>query len=387
MNYELLEVTSKSLEDDFYQVPMVLFGNDPHFIPVPKQLQVAIFDEKSNKRLQYMRLKRWVLLKNGKLSGRIAAFDHPKPAQDEKSGGFGFFDCIADEKAAAMLLDAAENQLQSWGVDFVDGPIQPGENDRFWGLLAEGFGRPSFGTNWNPPYYQRFLEQSGYVPYYDQITNALHLEQGLPDRFFKIAAWVRQKGRVEVTQFSFASKDYYAKSVAHIYNNAWHEFENFQPKQPQDVLHEISQLGTVLKEDLVWFAHIGGEAAAFMMMIPDLNQYFAQVKGNLNGWGKLKFWWASQRQRPTRLKIVVMGVTQKYQKFGLESVLIDAAYQWVKKHYPAINEVELAWVGDFNEPMLAIHRAAGAKLLRRHITFRKSLNDELVVKKFEIKTD
>lgn len=386
MNYRLVEVTTAGLALDFYRVPSLLFGKDSQFVAVPDQMQAAIFDPKKNKHLQHIRLKRWILLKDEKVAGRIAVFDHPKPANDEVAGAIGFFDCINDGYAASLLFDTAESQLLEWGVVFVDGPIQPGENDRFWGLLVEGFKRTSFGTNWNPPYYRAFFEQAGYVPYYDQITNYIRLPDGLPERFFKIAAWVRQKGKVHVSHLQFSKKRFYAQAVADVYNNAWNQFENYKEKSVKDVLNEMQQLGDVLKEDLVWFAHIEGEAAAFMMIIPDLNQYFAKLNGRLNVWGKLKFWLMTRWSRPQRLKIVVLGVHQKYQKLGLESVLIEASYRWVKKHYPTTKEVELAWVGDFNEPMLAIHMAAGAQLLRRHITFRKSLHDDVQVKKFEIKT-
>lgn len=387
MSYRLVEVTSESLERDFYRIPKLLFGHDDQFVAVPHQIQASVFDPQKNNYLKQLRLKRWVLLKDAKLVGRIAVFDHPKPAVGEHAGAIGFFDCINNDDAASLLFDVAERQLQSWGLDLVDGPIQPGENDRFWGLLVEGFQRVSFGTNWNPPYYSSFFEKAGYVPYYDQITNCIKLSEGLPERFFKIASWVRHRGKVQVSHFKFAQQAYYAESVAHIYNQAWTHFENFKEKSAKEVLNEIKQLGIVLKEDLIWFAHVEGEAAAFMMIIPDLNQYFARLKGNLNIWGRLAFWFALQFGQPERLKIVVMGVNKKYQKLGLESVLIDTAYHWVKKHYPFTKEVELAWVGDFNEPMLAIHQASGAHLLRRHITFRKSLKADMHIKKFEIKTD
>jgi len=43
----------------------------------------------------------------------------------------------------------------------MDGPINFGENDNFWGLLVEGFVPPSYGMNYNPPYYQSFLSTMG----------------------------------------------------------------------------------------------------------------------------------------------------------------------------------------------------------------------------------
>jgi hypothetical protein len=35
------------------------------------------------------------------------------------------------------------------------------------------------------------------------------------------------------------------------------------------------------------------------------------------------------------------------------------------------DELELSWVGDFNDKMLAIHQATGATFGKRHLTLRK----------------
>lgn len=387
MNFWITEVVSPADVHLFYTLPVKLFGHEPNFIAVPESMQDDIFNPERNKRMQYLRCKRWLLWKDGELLGRVAAFDHPKPASGEEAGAIGFFDCINNAEGAARLFEVAEKQLREWGAKLIDGPIQPGENDQYWGLLVEGFGKPSFGTNWQPPYYQSFYESAGFVPYYEQITNYIKLKDGLPERFFKIAAWVRQKGKVEIRHFQFANKKFFAQSAAHVYNHAWHMFDNFKPMLPEQMLQELGRLRQVLREDLVWFAYIGGEPAAFMLMLPDLNEIFEKTKSQLNLWGKWRFWWLNKLKRMRRLKIVVMGVHASYQKLGLESVLIEAAYDRVKAHYPSVEEVELAWVGDFNEPMKALHAAAGARPLRRHITFRKALDHSILIKKFEIKTD
>lgn len=387
MNFWITEVVSAMDARQFYALPEKLFGHEPNFIAIPEQIQADIFNTVRNKRLQFLRLKRWIVWREGEAVGRIAAFDHPKPAAGELAGAIGFFDCINHPDAAARLFETADRQLKDWGLNVVDGPIQPGENDQYWGLLVEGFGKPSFGTNWHPPYYRQFFESAGYVPYYDQITNYIRLKDGLPDRFFKIAAWVRQKGKAEIRHFDPKHKRFYAQSVAHVYNHAWHMFDNFKPMLPEQVMQELDRLKVVLRHDLVWFAYIAGEPAAFMLMMPDINDIFAKTKSKLDMWGKLRFWQLNRPSKIKRLKIVVMGVHAAYQKLGLESALIQAAYEKVKLHYRSVEEVELAWVGDFNEPMKALHRAAGASLLRRHITFRKALDPSIQIKKFEIKTD
>ena len=49
----------------------------------------------------------------------------------------------------------AEAWLNEQGMEAVDGPINFGEKDKFWGLLVDNFDDlPSYGMNYNRPYYR-----------------------------------------------------------------------------------------------------------------------------------------------------------------------------------------------------------------------------------------
>jgi hypothetical protein len=96
--------------------------------------------------------EKWVI-------GRIAAFTNSKyinKGTDFKTGGIGFFDCINDQAVADVLFDTAKAWLQSKGMEAMDGPINFGDRDKWWGLMVEGFDdEPMYGMSFNPPYYER----------------------------------------------------------------------------------------------------------------------------------------------------------------------------------------------------------------------------------------
>jgi len=75
----------------------------------------------------------------------------------------------------------------------MDGPINFGENDKFWGLLIEGFKPPSLGMNYNPPYYQKLFESYGFEKSYDQLTNFIDVKSDMTERMRKISEWVMKK--------------------------------------------------------------------------------------------------------------------------------------------------------------------------------------------------
>ncbi|NVK85920.1 MAG: GNAT family N-acetyltransferase, partial [Cytophagia bacterium] len=60
------------------------------------------------------------------------------------------------------------------------------------------------------------------------------------------------------------------------------------------------------------------------------------------------------------------------QNMGLESVLTYRAFQHTITK-TKVRDIELSWVGDFNEKMLAIHKGLGAEPSKKHITYRLEL--------------
>ncbi len=96
--------------------------------------------------------------------GRIAAFINKKyknKGDDVPVGGIGFFECINDQDAADMLFDVAKHWLLQQGMEAMDGPINFGERDRWWGLVVEGFQTTVYCMNYNPPYYKDCLKIMG----------------------------------------------------------------------------------------------------------------------------------------------------------------------------------------------------------------------------------
>ena len=124
----------------------------------------------------------FLLTTKGKPIGRIAAFINNKKADtfDQPTGGCGFFECINSQDAANMLFDTAKAWLQSGGMKAMLGPINFGENDMWWGLLIEGFSRPYYGMNYNPPYYKQLFENYGFTVSYEQISNRIDPQKRPP---------------------------------------------------------------------------------------------------------------------------------------------------------------------------------------------------------------
>ena len=373
MEYRLIPVTDKRTRKQFHDVMREIYKNDINFICPPDKIIEGIFTPGENVFFNHGEATRWILLdQNNKLAGRVAAFINRKKAFTFQvpTGGMGFFECVNDYKAAEILFENCRAWLAERGMEAMDGPINFGENDNFWGLLVEGFMPQSFGMNYNPPYYKTFFERYGFTVYFEQVTNMLDLTKPFPERFWKIADWVRQKQEYNFRHFSYKETEKFISDFMEIYDDAWQFHENFTPTDPQAIRLMLAELKSVLVPEFVWFAYHGNEPIAFELMLPDINQLFRYFNGKVNWWGKLKVALKGKKRIFTRTRIVIMGVKPKYQKSGIESALFWHMDTVMKKN-PQYTEIELSWVGDFNPKMRMLHEAVGGKFSKRHITYRK----------------
>lgn len=368
----IIEVKDKATAKEFISCPRSFYKDDPNFIsPLDNDIE-SIFDPEKNIYHSHGICKRWISKDdNGKTTGRIAAFiNHVKNTNpSEIIGGVGFFETIDDKKTAFALFDTAKNWLQQNGAIAMDGPINFGENDKYWGLLVEGFVPPSMGMNYNPPYYKKFFEDYGFVKQYDQFTNILYVDKPFPERFTKIADWIANKPEYKFVHLEKNNIDKFAADFREIYNDGWSEFENFTPIDLTTIKQSFREMKPIVDEKIIWFAYFNEEPIAFIVALPDVNVLLKPLRGKMTLINKLRFLWLKKTTTIDRIRFIVMGCKKKFQNKGIESGLIRQIQLEVVPRN-TIKEVELAWVGDFNKKMMALHEATGATREKVHATYR-----------------
>ena len=366
------EVISFSENQDFLNFPKKLYKNNPDWVcPLDKDIE-EIFDPSLNRNFENGEAKRWLLLDDsGKIIGRIAAFyTHKSLVQpDIKSGGIGFFECIHDQHAANILFDKAKTWLQEIGFEAMDGPINFGERDKFWGLLVQGFKNPSYQENFNFPYYRELFETYGFKQIFEQTTSEINFDLFKKDRLEKPYDRVSKNPAYSFEHFKMNQLEKFSSDFIEIYNKAWEKRIDFEPltqKRMETTLHSIKP---ILIEEGIWFAYANNEPAGFFVNVIDVNQIFKHLNGKLDLWGKIKFVWFKKFGNVNRIRGIVFGVVPKYQNLGLETAMIMKVFNSMKK-FPKIQSAELSWIGDFNPKMHSLFNAVGAKSTKIHYTYR-----------------
>lgn len=370
---EVIQVNDKQSADMFYSLPEIIYKNDKNYIHQLRVLVEETFNPAKNKKFKLGDARRWILYKNRKPVGRIAAFYDSDYAggYEQPTGCIGFFECINDTEAANLLFDTAKHWLEKNGMQAMDGPVNFGENFFNWGLLKQGYKPQTFGMQYNPPYYNQLFENYGFKTYYDQYSYTLDITSpDLPERFWKIAAWVAKKPGYSFEHFSFKNQDKYIRDFIEIHKQAWSNHGNYKPAHFSELKEIIRSAKLLIDEEFMWYVYHEGKPIAFFMMILDLNQIIGKLKtGQLNWWQKLKVLYYKKRKTINRCRVVVMGVTPPFQGKGIESGIFYQLKKVMLKR-PWFTEMEMSWVGDFNPKMNALFKSLGANHSLTHATMR-----------------
>jgi len=370
---KLIEVTSQNEVKLFHKVPSVIYRSDSNWIPHIESDIEKIFDPERNKLFVNGKAIRWVAVNTqGEIVGRIAAFVNPKTSNtfQQPTGGVGFFESINNQSVANFLFDTAKRWLQDNGMAAMDGPINFGEKQEFWGLLVDNFTSPSsYMMNYNLEYYKDLFENYGFQVYYFQYIFKRDLYVPAQPVFVRKYNQMNSDPNYRISNARKMTTDQIAADFRTVYNGAWGKHDNFKEMAESTAKKVAKSLKPIMDPDIVVFVYYNDEPIAFYINIPELNEIFKYVNGKLNLWNKLKVWYHLKRKTPKTMVGIVFGVVQEFQGKGIEGAMI----KWTEENIVTLNrydETIMTWIGDFNPKMIRVCENLGAEKFRTLATYR-----------------
>ncbi len=385
MNIE--QVRNKQTEKAFLRVAVEMYNNDLNWIrPLDKDIEL-VFDKDQNKAFRFGEIIRWILKnEQGKLIGRIAAFVNKKyktKGDDVPVGGVGFFECINDQNAANLLFDTAKQWLQSKDMEAMDGPINFGERDRWWGLQVEGFQQPLYCMNYNPPYYQQLFETYGFQNFFNQYCYSMRVQDQLPEKFFKRHDELSKDPNYKATHIQKNQLEKFARDFTTVYNKAWAGHAGLKQMDEKTAIIMFNKMKPVMDERISWFTYYKDEPIAIWLNIPDLNQLFKYLNGRFDLFAKLKFLWVKLTKRNKKFTGIIFGIVPEFQGKGIDAFMIVEAAKIIQ-HQLAYDDYEMQWIGDFNPKMMNIALGINAHISRKLITYRYLFDREKEFKRHPV---
>ncbi len=370
----LVEVKTAIDVKRFINFPVSLYRNEKCWIrPLDSDIK-AVFDPELNSSFKTGSCICWLAIQNKKVVGRMAAFVTRKTTikgMNKTMGGIGFFECINDQKVADLMFDAGREWLGQQGCTYMDGPVNFGNRDKWWGLLTKGYEmEPNYQFNYNFPYYKKLFENYGFKIYYEHYTFIRDLDMPVHEKLIRKAEIVHERGNYEVQKLDRRRIREQTRHIVEVYNRAWVKHEGVTPITEEQGHQIMSRVKPILDEELIYIAYYKSEPVGMYFNIPDVNQFIKHLNGKINLLGKIKFAWYKWQKKNRKILGFLFGIVPEHQGKGVDGLMIEAMYNTGLRLQPKYRTIEISGIGDFNRKMIIVVKQVGGEIKKVHSTYR-----------------
>lgn len=359
---------------EFIELPFRLHGTSPQWVPPLRFERRQFLHPKRNVFFRHGDAQLFLARRDGRVVGRISAqvnraFD-AQHTDEPPTGMFGFLEFEEDPEAVSALLDAAGAWVAAQGRERMLGPMDFTMNDES-GVLIEGFEREAMIRQpWQPPYYQRILEDLGLQKAMDLFMWELQIEDRASMRpiLLRLADEAEPRYGVRLRKMSRRSLKRDIAKFAEVYNAAWKSNWDFVPMDEADVRYQASEFQLVF--DPKWFMIAegpNGEVIGAAISIPDINQVLKRMNGRIFPFGWVHY--LRRKQIIDRVRVGFLGVKPEFQHTGI------AAKMYVE-HFDmaAITPIkwgEMGWILETNRAMNRGMEAMGGRIVKKYRVYER----------------
>ena len=341
----------------------------------PLYLERRLHLSKHNPYFEHARWQGWIAVRDGRAVGRISAqIDqlHLDTHQDA-TGFFGMLEGIDDPTVFDALLETAEEWLREAGMRRVRGPFNLSVNHDC-GLLIQGFERPpSVMMPYALPYYAGHLERCGYAGAQDLLAYDIASGFEVPRGMQLLTA--KSEGQIQLRALRRKHIDEDFLTMREVFNDAWSRNWSFVPFTEAEFLDIGHTLAHLVQDEFIQIAHIDGQAAGMIVLLPNLNELIADLNGRLLPFGWARLLWRLKRVGARSGRIPLMGISKAYQGSLIGTALvyrlIDALREPARR--AGMERVEMSWILADNQPMRNIIESLGGVVTKRYRLYEKAL--------------
>lgn len=323
---------------------------------------------------QHAAVEYFLAFQDGRCVGRIAAIQNHAHNQyhEDKVAFFGFLDAEPREEVFRALLHAAEAWAASRGLSHLRGPMCFSTNEELGVLLDNHLIPAFFMTSWNPSSYPALIEACGYGKAKDLYSYWLD-EAHLDARVTRLAERVREKFRrrgedIVVRPIDMSRFRQELDIVRTVYNSAWDKNWGFVPMTNAEIEYMAKDLKPLVVPELIRFAEVNGEPAAFCLSMPDYNIPFRYMEGRMGPLEIMLF--LLMKKRIHQLRMLALGISAPFRSRGLETLLIADTIEAGRGM--GFHAAELSWVLEDNVINREL-RAVGGQHYKTHRIYEKEL--------------
>jgi len=371
---EIRPVVGRKQIDAFIRLPWQIYADDPQWVP-PLALERRLHFSRLNPFFKHAEWQTWLAYRDDKPVGRISAQINQvhRDQHGAEAGMFGLLEAENDPEIFRALLDTSESWLAARGTKIITGPFNLSINQDC-GVLVDGFDTPPVimmphARKWYGPQ----LENQGYMPAMDLLAYWINTDfepslvmQTLFKRFSK---------RIRLRILSRKQFRQELEIIRDIFNDAWSNNWGFIPFSKEEFIELGNSLRLLVPDDYIQIAEVDGIPAAFIVVLPNLNEVLSELDGKIFPLGWLQLVQRVRKNKFHSARVPLMGVRKQYQNtplgIALALMICDEARHRVAA--TGVSGVEMSWILENNKGMRSILDNVGGKEYKRYRIYEKTI--------------
>jgi hypothetical protein len=177
---------------------------------------------------------------------------------------------------------------------------------------------------------------------------------------------------VEVVTYNPKEVKRRADEVFQLFNTEWEPLWGHVPLTRRQFNDMLEMVKPCLRPEMAYVLLDHDRVAGFGIGLPDLNPLIRKLNGRLTLWGKLRLlYWA--KYRPLRkVRAMVVGISQPYQRRRLHIALFLRSYIYLVKHTPC-DMADFSLIPETHRHWIKILTAFGAQRYKVFRVFEKPI--------------
>ena len=374
---EIINVNTKALKKEFVEFQYELYKDCKQFVPPFKNDIYAMMNEKKHPFYDHSISEFFLAKRDGKVVGKLSMLIN-RPFNEyhgTKDSEFYLFDCIDDQEVANTLFDHATHWTLEHGMNRIVGPKGYGPLDGY-GIQVLGFEHRQMMNmmNYNYPYYQRLVENYGFVKEVDFVSSYIKLDEFvLPEKIKKAIEIAKKRGSLSVKSFKDKKEIYAWKDkLRNAYNNSFVKNWEYYPLSDRELKFVIDNAITFVIPEMVKFIlDKDGEMVGFVLPFPDVSAVMQKNKGKLGPIEILRL--MRELNRTEWLDFNGIGILPEYQGMGGNALLMGALESAARGN-PRFVHAELTQVAETATQMRKDLANLGVQIYKNHRVYKKELS-------------
>jgi hypothetical protein len=225
--------------------------------------------------------------------------------------------------------------------------------------------------NHAPSFYAEHIEALGFKKAMDLFAYLLPPDFEAPPAMHRLTR--RLAPKMHLRPLDFSRFDEELTLLRDIFNDAWSQNWGFVPLTEAEFQAMGRELRQVIRPTYTCVAEIDGEAAGFIVALPNVNELIADLHGRLLPLGWARLLWRLKRRQARTARVPLMGVRRRFQRGPMGAAISFSMIDRIRHplHADGIGQVELSWILETNQGMNSMIESMGGDLYKRYRLYER----------------